>query len=462
VLPGLGLYLLWRYPGIWRPGRHWLVWGGALMLPLLLYLYLPLTALMGRGDLEGAYVNTWAGFWHHVLAQGYTGFFGDNPLAVERSGMAWFTLFREQLGWPGLILAGLGMIRGLTGPRRAEWLVILATFLLTLTFTLLYRVADAPVFAIPAYMMLAVFAGNGLVGIGDWGLGIGYWILGSGEPPNLPLSHSPNLQYLISNLLTLILLALILLPLGRGEGVNRAGDWAVHDYAVSMATVDFPPGSQVVGLRGQMTALAYMQQAEGMAPNATPVAVDDPDARRAFVIAGVEAGQPLFLTQEVAGMGERFSFSGHGPLVRVWPRGAAQPGQPSLPLSVALLDEGLRITGYDLFWLQQAGGPALQLHLYWLPVEPVEPTLKLSLRLQHPDGSPLIGPDGAAMVEDPFPLRQVALSPEWLPGEVVRDVHILPGIGLAGEGEDLQLLVIVYDAATGSEFGRFPINLPPK
>lgn len=226
--------------------------------------------------------------------------------------------------------------------------------------------------------------------------------------------------------------------------------------------MDFPPGSQVVGLRGQMTALAYMQQAEGMAPHATPVALDDPDARRDFVIQAVDAGRPVFLTQEVAGIGERFSFSGDGPLVRVWPRGAAQAGQPSVPLAVEMLDGTLGITGYDLFWLEQAGGPALQLHLYWLPTAPVEPILKLSLRALGGDGAAVTGADGAPLAVDPFPLRQVALSPDWLPGEVVRDVHIFPVHGLAADAADLHLLVIVYDAGTGSEFGRFPINLPPK
>ena len=61
ALPGAAVYLLWSVPGIWRPRRAWLLWLAALLLPLLLYLYLPLRAAMGAADLHGSYTNTWAG-----------------------------------------------------------------------------------------------------------------------------------------------------------------------------------------------------------------------------------------------------------------------------------------------------------------------------------------------------------------------------------------------------------------
>ena len=95
VLPGLAVYLLWSVPGIWRPRRVWWLWLAALAVPLLFYLYLPLRAGMGMRDLHGSYTNSWSGFWDHVLARGYTGFF--THLCADRRAVG-----RRLVGtWPG-------------------------------------------------------------------------------------------------------------------------------------------------------------------------------------------------------------------------------------------------------------------------------------------------------------------------------------------------------------------------
>ena len=75
----------------------------------------------------------------------------------------------------------------------------------------------------------------------------------------------------------------------------------------------------------------------------------------------------------------------------------------------------------------------------------------------QPDGAPLLWPDGAPAVEDRFPLRQVAPTTSWLPGEPVADVHeiALPPTLPA----DARLQVIIYDTATLAEVGRFEVGL---
>src|SRR5690606_31956913 len=70
---------------------------------------------------------------------------------------------------------------------------------------------------------------------------------------------------------------------GRGLAIDRSGDWAAHDYAVDLAKVEYAPGSRVIGLEGEMTALKYMQQAEGLGPTATPIVANDEEMRRAAV-----------------------------------------------------------------------------------------------------------------------------------------------------------------------------------
>jgi len=429
LLPGLALYLLWTRPSLRRPQWDWLAWGAAFLAPLLLYLYIPLRSALGAVDLQGDYINNWAGFWRHVLASGYTSFFADNPLALIHTPSDWLALVVTQFGWILLALGGIGLILGLIRRNgRAEWRLVWLTLAANLLFALNYRVGDVEVFWLPVFLCIALGVGNGL----DW---------------LVPLMGRQSVW--ARRLLTFALLAAVVTGAGgRGALVNRSSDWGVHNYARALASVDFPPNARVVGLRGQMTALQFMQASAGMASNAQAVALDKPEERRAFVEESVAAGLPVFLTQEVAGIETAYSFSGEGVLVRVWPRGEAQVGTPTHPLDLLLANGALGVVGYDWAPLQQPGDPAVQVTFYWQPVAQISQRLKLSLRWMDGNGSVLVA-------EDRYPLRQVAPTTAWLPGEVVRDVHTLPLPAGAGK-----LLVIVYDDATGAEVGQFSLPLP--
>jgi hypothetical protein len=463
ALPGVAVYLLWSVPGIWRPRRAWLLWLAALLLPLLLYLYLPLRAAMGAADLHGSYTNTWAGFWEHVLARGYGGFFAPSALSVERSAGQWLALALAQVGWIGGALAVLGCAGLLDRRRRKEWVLVLLVLVVNLLFALAYRVADQEVFLLPVFLCLSLLAGNGAAVVATAlrrhpheGVRTEHERAEQGAPHEgvrterdaiHPLTRSPA-----HPLIVFLLLLLLVWNPGRGAPVNRSGDWAVHDYAVDMAKVAFPPGAVVLGLEGEVTALKYMQAAEGLGTNAAPVAADDPARRAALLAEAVAGGAPAYLTRDLEGIATAYSFSGEGPLVRAWPRGTAQVGAPQHALGLAMAGGDLRLEGYDLQRLEWAGGPALRLNLYWRPTAAPAQTFKTSIRLLGADGAPLTYTDGAPAVFDQFPLRQVAPTNTWLPGELVRDAYAFylpPG----AEGGTLQ--VILYDAETLAEAGRW-------
>jgi len=135
-------------------------------------------------------------------------------------------------------------------------------------------------------------------------------------------------------------------------------------------------------------------------------------------------------------------------LVRVWPRGEAQPGAPSQPVDIDLASGQLRLIGYDLGPHDWPGWPGLRLALYWRPVAPIAQRLKLSLRMLDRQGETL-------SAEDRYPLRLVAPTTAWLPGETVRDEY-----ELAAPASAVQLLIIVYDEATVAEVGRITLPLP--
>jgi len=251
-------------------------------------------------------------------------------------------------------------------------------------------------------------------------------------------------------------LLLLLAGGGRGAAVNRSNDWATHDFAVDMAKVDFPPGSHVIGIEGEITALKYMQQAEQLGLAATGVVANEPAARRDALAAALAAGAPAYLTRELEGIAGNYSFTGAGPLVRVWPRGEVAEQAPAQRSDLALLGGRLLLEGYDLQRLAWAGGPAARLTLYWRPATTLDRDLKVSLRIVDAAGNPLAQADGSLAVVDAYPLRQVAATTTWAPGVQVRDVHeiALP------VGADAHLLLIVYDAASLEEVGRLEAPLP--
>ncbi len=437
--PGL-LVLLWGKGWIWRPSRYWVRWSVALLASLLLYLYLPLRAAMGAQDLNGSYVNSWGGFWHHVLALGYTGFFSANALTRSLSAGDWARLWLTQFGIVGLALGvlGLGWLVW-RGHNRRLWIGLLVVLLTNLAFAMVYRVGDPEVFMLPAWLTFALLIGVGIATVRQMG------------QVRLPLTRAVQA----------LLLFVILIGIdGRGAPINRSQEWAIHNYAVAVAKVEFPPDSRVIGLEGQITALRYMQQAEGLAPTVRGIVADDPVQRLMVIETAVEAGHPTYITQEVAGFTERYSFSGEGPLVRVWPRGTVTLAPPDHPLADRLANGQLAVVGYDQQWLDEAGGLALRVALYWQPQSALQQNYKVSLRLLDTNGAPVMDAAGQAVTADRFPLRQVAPTATWLPGETIRDVYelSLPATARAAAGN---LLVILYDAATIQEVGQVHISLSP-
>lgn len=434
LLPSLVLYLTWRVPGMWQPRMEWLLWLGALLAPLLLYFYIPLRAASGIGDLNGSYANTWVGFWDHVLARRYTSFFMANELSQTYDAAGWLMLWIAQASGWGALLAVIGFGKLAEAGQRKEWSLILLVLAANLVFALAYRVGDPEVFLLPAFLCAAALAGGGIQIV-------------------LAQLHSPAGVALVGLTINLLLVW----GMGRAPIVDRSQDWAAHDYAVDLAKVEYASGSRVIGLEGEMTALQYMQQAEGLGRAATPIVADDEQARRFAVEKSMAMGAPTYLTRELPGIATAYSFSGEGPLVRVWPRGQMVEKQPSSATILSLLPNDLTLEGYDLARLAWAGGPVLRLTLYWRPITTSDRDVKVSLRIVDGEGNVAVKPDGTAVTHDAFPLRQVAPSSTWAAGVQVRDVYELAEPALP---QDARLLLIVYDAETLAEAGRLEIPLP--
>ncbi|MFN2202073.1 MAG: DUF2723 domain-containing protein [Caldilineaceae bacterium] len=436
LLPGLAIFLLWSYPSLWRPRTEWLLWFAAFLAPLCLYFWIPWRASQGVADLHGSYVNTFGGFLNHVLARDYAGFLGDNDFSARHGIGDTLSLIVGQLGIAASVLATVGLV-GMPlrrGTTVKVWSLLVLVLAANLIFALYYQVPDWQVFMLPALLTLALFAGGGVSIVSSW--------IGDST------SHTRWTVVAGAGLTAIVVGGFVV----RGIYVNRSNDWDAYQYAYLLGSVAYPPESCVVGLEGEITALRYMQVAEGKAANANPVAANQDETRAAAIEGCVSHGMPTYITRELPGIDERYSFSSEGPLVRVWPRGQSQPQPPANPLDMELATGGLRLQGYSGRVLTLPGGPVLELTLGWLPVDSIASDVKVSLRLLNDSGEQVLDSSGAPAVIDEYPLRQVARSHTWLPGELVSDVHYVP---LRESADATELLVIIYDAETLSELGRF-------
>lgn len=446
--PSVLLYLGWHIPAILKPQRKWAFWILGLLVPLLIYLYIPIRAAAGVADLNGSYQNSIAGFFTHVNASTYSTFLAWNGTALA--------IFIEQVSWIGIAWGLWGGLAGFWTVRRSEWLLIWGTFLVSLLFALFYNVDDVAVFLIPAIVCWAIFVGGGL-----WALA-SLWLFNP-----FPAIVRRRLPIWICGFIALFIGASPLVYNSNSyfQILQQRSEWSAHNQAVALAKVPFPLKSHVIGLEGEATAIKYMQQAEGLATNVSVHWANLPDERTALVQRLMAQHEPVYLTQEVAGIEALYSFSGEGPLVRVWNRGQIVPQSPQQALTVSFLDGALWLDGVDVAILDEAGGARLRIAYYWRPTVTLAHRLKLSLRLQS-DGQILRDQAGHEMVADRFPLRQVTYSEFWVPDEPVRDVHYLD-LPLPEFGDQTQIVTpleldtILYDANTVEELGRISIPIRP-
>jgi hypothetical protein len=438
LLPALGLYFsISQKPGFLKqPDFYRRVIGAVLLslVPLLLYLYLPLRGHIG--SLDGAYQNSWAGFWQQVSAGGYGVFIFGNPFGQERDIGFYWTLFTSQFytlvpGFLGVIyLAWRGQYRYL--------LLTGVAFLTYVGFNLFYQVSDIEVFFIPPFLIWAAWSGVGFVAA------LNVITL------NVKTLNVITFKIIAVGVILLLFGAIVIQPVRLAwPTLTSRNNWQVHDYGLDMLQQPLPQNSTIVGLVGEMTLLRYFQQTEQLRPDVETVAADKEPERLAAVEKLLTEGKTVYLTRELPGAAEHWSLSAEGPLIRVNPQPVTTP-----PLMDKVINQPvtLQITllGYTLSHPPHTGGslPPLRLTVYWQATAPLTTSLKVSARLIDPTGQ-------AAAAADAAPVHFAYPTTAWRPGEVVVDVYDLTAPAV---GQYIPLL-IWYDPAQGNaEVGRIGLE----
>jgi len=431
LAPAMALFILLTQRRIFTDLRFISRFVLLFLAPLLLYAYIPLRGLY-TSSLDGSYQNTWSGFLHHVTASGYNVFITGNPLAQSRPLSFYWQLLVSQSGLVGVALGLVGLFASMRKPRPSTLLGV--AFALNAAFVLTYRVADIEVFAIPAFLLYAIWIG----------IGVDFLTKTLAKvAKTLARVKAPAFCRLL--LVTLFLLQPLVLLRGNYPELDLNQRWAVHDYGVDILSQPLEEDAVVIGILGEMTLLRYFQRTEGLRPEVATLVADRDAERLAALEGALGAGQAVYVTRPIHGLPAHYSLSAVGPLIRVRDTPVSAVPTPQNPLAIDLADS-LRLLGYDTTVMSPHRQTAVRLTLYWQVLAPVGSDYKVSARLLDGEGNQI------AQVDD-VPVHNTYPTSRWKAGETITDVYDLSVPPDTPSGQ-YRLLVVLYEPDTLAEVGR--------
>ncbi|MCB0208834.1 MAG: DUF2723 domain-containing protein [Anaerolineae bacterium] len=433
LLPAVGIYLLLIYGTMLFQPKTILAALLLGLLPLLIYLYLPLRGEVG--SLDGTYRNSWAGFWQQVTASGYGTFIFSNPFNQDRSLAFYGRLLAEQFytlvpGFIGLLY----LVR--RGPYTLLALSGVA-FVTYFTFNIFYNVADIEVFFIPVFLLWALWSGIGAAFMLD----------------TMARLRNPGWRWGTVGLL-LAIFGLVLVQLVRTTypALKQRYTWAVHDYGIDILRQPLADRPVIVGILGEMTLVRYFQQTEKQRPDIETVVADVEADRLAAVDRLIDEGKSVYLTRELTGLTDHYSLSAVGPLIHIDPQPMTLTPELSHLLNQMITPE-ITLLGYDIAHTPHTGSglAPVRLTLAWRVDAPIAAELKVSARLLNEDGE-------VVAVEDAVPVHFAYPTNRWRPGEIITDVYDLSLAADTPPGRYRPLLIWYDPAQNAAEVGRVELE----
>jgi hypothetical protein len=443
LLPALLIFLAWQAPpGYWRWRQVALLTLLALM-PLLLYLYVPLRAPatpylsieLWPGRPTQLLDRSPAGLVSYLLGQGFAGEI-QSPGAAIAAAPSLARRFAAELTPVGLALAVLG-VAGLA--LRRQWPLLWltgASFALLTAFNLFYTIGDIAVFYIPSYLIACVWIGAA----GAWLAGIAAAVVnrrwadrgaGAGLAVALLLAALP-----------------VTLLLSQVSAQDRSQDNAAADgWRALLAANPAPDAILVSNDRDELMPLWYLQQVEGVRPDLAgvfPLLLPEQgwlDVGQ-VVDSALSTGRPVYLIKPMPGL-ELVAELGQPEPAGLTPvLGPAVTGPPTFAQE-AVIGDAVHVLGFDV----QRAGETLQIDLHWQPLRPLEADYTSFVQLLTANGDRIAQSDHqAGGVYYPTSLWQPDDAAWSSLGASLRDRHILTLPADAPPGP-YQLLVGMYRLA---------------
>ena len=432
-----------------------------LLLPLLLYLYIPWRApftpylrLPLSVDKELVlYQNTPRGFFNLVMGQMFRGELGYRTETLTRLRMA-ADLLRDQFGLVGMALGLLGVLRLAFGRRWALLALTGLTYLANLLFTLVYFIGDVFVLFIPSYLVFALWLALGAATLGEGvGEGIVRW-------KGTPVRYGPwekGYQKMILGIRSLVSLAtvipLCILPLillsRNYPQIDQSHNYEVRDRWQEILAEPLPWQAILVSNdRDEIMPLWYYQFVEGRRLDLNglfPRIVPDPTYENIVRLIDdiLATGRPIYLIKEMPGLEIKYQLEPFGSLVKVV--GPAVTKAPDHSQRVSLSEEVLLI-GYDQEPHSPRPGEELHVTLYWQTQGELEGVYSSFVHLVDEEGQGVAG-------SDQQPGGQFYPTDLWRPGEILRDEHVFTVLPETPPGR-YRLLVGMYSYPSLESLGE--------
>jgi hypothetical protein len=444
VIPALAIYVLSYDRAFLRQPFVLAKMAVAFALPLLLYLYLPIRGTV-TSSLDGAYQNSFEGFWNWVLGTAYTVFITQNPFQQERPPTYYVNLFVSEFTLAGIVFI-LGGVVALFLRAWREWLVLALGLTANLVFAVTYRVADIDVFFIPSFVFAALFLSAGIAGL--------VWLAFYAWPSRRAVAVS-----------VVALMALLLLPLmlyrTHYDRVDLSRKTDIAGYGRLMLAQPLPDDATIIGILGEMTLIRYFQETQGLRPDIETVAADTEEDRARAIEDALRRGRSVYLTRPLAGIQDKAALSSVGPLIEV--RRKANRREAPDPAHALDLDFGnVTLLGFTrgVDAADDAGGlnsRTVPVTLFWRVENRMLEDRLVSLKLLDANG-------GLAGQLDRQPVLDAYPTSAWRNGEYITDAYDLP-IFVGAQPGEYQLQVTMYDPNSGHVFGQTelgPVTVLPE
>ena len=391
-----------------------------LLVPLLLYFYIPLRAPetpylrlpLAPGRELVLYENTFPDLVTFVLGGPFSSSVDFSVDLGERLTMAWGFL-RGEVSWAGVILALVG-VAGLataiprTGFRREDGadgagrLAVLAltvlAYVVSVAFNLVYTIGDIYVMYIPSYLIIVLWMAVAV--------GMGVSMVRKSRVAGVVL-----------------VLCSLALPLGllvaNYADLDQSGNTGARTGWQTLLAEPVPSGAILLSNdRNEIMPMWYFQYVDGQRADLLglypQVTVDYPTLGDVLDLA-LSTGRPVYLIKDMPGIEVKVDVEAEGKLWRV--RGPAVSLEPVFTNGAAL-DDAMILVGHDRWPEEPLPGDALQVSLIWETVRPVDTVYHSYVHLQDAKGQ-------TVTQSDRQPGGVYYPTSVWQPGERLRDDHLL-------------------------------------
>ncbi|MCB0211477.1 MAG: DUF2723 domain-containing protein, partial [Anaerolineae bacterium] len=446
LIPAVVVYLLSQVDRPIKIATQSLIQYGALAAaPLLLYLYIPLIApftpyahlTLSETQTLTLYDNSIFGFVSHITATAFAGELQPAAVGIERLKLVW-QLLLQQVRWPGLILAAMGIItlwcrqRGLFGLTGLMFLAVIG-------FNLIYFIGDVFVLFIPAWLVVCIWIGVGILSLTHH-LADRFVRQKIGAEDSVIFQRMRrqlwrNAYQIIALSLPLFFFALpIFLMVTNFAVVDQNKNTQAQTRWQEILAEPLPESAILLSNdRNEIMPMWYYQYVENRRPDLLglfPLITPDPAYAH---ISGVldqalSSGRPVYFIKPMDGLSLKANVIPEGTLYRA----TSLPEAPTYKQQQRLTDpssaETISLMGYDLSATTVKPGETIEVTLYWYVDHP--------LAVNYTSYVHLISADGTGITQsDHQPGGDFYPSSEWQVGETLRDRHqlTLPSDIPAGE-----------------------------